>query len=45
VGYKVAAEMGERYIRVLEASQEIVGTNVTDNLLLRHINPIFIGTR
>jgi tagaturonate epimerase len=45
VGYKIAAEMGERYIAVLEDSEEIVAGNVTDNLLLRHINPIFIGSR
>lgn len=42
VGYKVAAEMGNRYIEALEKYSSIVGKNVTENLLERHIKRIFL---
>ena len=41
VGYKVAAEMGDRYRQALDAHAEIVGRHVRDNLLERHIRPLF----
>jgi hypothetical protein len=44
VGYKVAAEMGERYLQMLVRSREIIAQNVTDNLLDRHIAPVFLGS-
>ncbi|MDR1332378.1 MAG: tagaturonate epimerase family protein [Tannerella sp.] len=37
VGYKVAAEYGEKYIRALETHREIVGKQVYENILNRHI--------
>ncbi len=43
VGFKVAAKMGDRYLRALEENHEIVARNVTTNLYERHIRPIFIG--
>ena len=43
VGYKVAAEMGDRYLQMLKDSKEIIGKNVNENLFDRHILPIFIG--
>jgi hypothetical protein len=43
VGYKVAAEMGDAYLQILKDSREIIGKNVTENLLDRHIRPIFLG--
>ena len=43
VGYKVAARMGERYLNMLEACEETVARNVTENLYERHIKPLFIG--
>jgi hypothetical protein len=43
VGYKVAAKMGDRYLLMLEACEESVGRNVTENLYDRHIVPLFIG--
>jgi hypothetical protein len=43
VGYKVAAEMGETYLRMLRDSREVIGKNVTENLFDRHIKPIFLG--
>jgi hypothetical protein len=43
VGFKVAAKMGDRYLKALEANEESVARNVTTNLFDRHIRPIFIG--
>jgi hypothetical protein len=42
VGYKVAAKMGERYTKMLEASEESISRNVTTNLFDRHIEPLFL---
>ena len=42
VGYKIAAKMGERYTKMLDACQESIGRNVTANLLDRHIRPLFL---
>jgi tagaturonate epimerase len=44
VGYKVAAEMGGKYLQMLKDSREIIGKNVTENLFERHIKPIFLGS-
>ena len=41
VGFKVAAGMGKRFTGALEANEEIVGRNVTENLFYRHLQPIF----
>ena len=41
VGYKVAAEMGERYLSALDAHAETVSHHVRENLLERHIKPLF----
>jgi tagaturonate epimerase len=43
VGYKVAAQMGERYLKMLEACEESVARNVTENLYDRHLKPLFVG--
>jgi hypothetical protein len=43
VGFKVAAKMGERYLGMLRANEEVVGRNVTENLYDRHIRPLFLG--
>ena len=42
VGYKVAADMGVRYIRALEKHQQIIARHVTENILDRHIKRIFL---
>jgi hypothetical protein len=42
VGYKVAAKMGERYTRMLDACEESIARNVTVNLYERHIEPLFL---
>ncbi|HSZ76791.1 MAG TPA: tagaturonate epimerase family protein [Chthoniobacterales bacterium] len=41
VGFKVAAGMGKRFTDALEANEQIVGRNVTENLFDRHLRPIF----
>ena len=44
VGYKVAAEMGDRFTAALQRHAKIVGANVAHNLYQRHIRPLFLGT-
>ena len=41
VGFKVAAGMGKRFTGALEANEETVARNVTENLFARHLLPIF----
>jgi hypothetical protein len=41
VGYKVAAELGDRFTGALKANESVIARNVTENLDLRHIKPIF----
>ncbi len=43
VGYKIAAKMGSRYLRMLEECEEPISRNVTANLFDRHIAPIFLA--
>ena len=43
VGYKVAAEMGARYLTALETHAAVVGRRVTNNLFDKHIVPLFLG--
>lgn len=42
VGYKVAAEMGRRYLSALDKNREIVGERVKNNLLEKHLKPLFL---
>ena len=42
VGFKITARMGRRYTEALEANEEIVARNVTENLFVRHLKPIFL---
>jgi hypothetical protein len=42
VGYKIAAKMGARYLRMLEACEPHISRNVTENLFARHIQPLFL---
>jgi hypothetical protein len=44
VGYKVAAEMGDRYLTMLDRSRETISKNVVENLYERHLIPIFLGS-
>ncbi len=43
VGYKVASEMGDRYLSALDTHAETVAHHVRENLLERHIRPIWLG--
>jgi len=42
VGFKVAAQMGDRYTDALKKHAEIVGRNVTENLYDRHLKRVFV---
>jgi hypothetical protein len=42
VGYKIAAQMGERYYSALREFESDVSRNVTQNLWGRHLKPLFI---
>ncbi|MEN8862261.1 MAG: tagaturonate epimerase family protein, partial [Lentimonas sp.] len=41
VGFKIAAEMNDRYTDALKTNEAIIARNVTENLWARHIQPIF----
>jgi hypothetical protein len=42
VGYKVAAQMGDRYLKMLDACEPTIAKNVTANLYERHLKPLFV---
>jgi hypothetical protein len=42
VGYKIAAQQGPRYLKMLDACAETVARNVTENLYERHLKPLFV---
>lgn len=42
VGYKVAAQMGDRYLSLLKSCEPTIAKNVTENLYQRHIQPLFV---
>ena len=41
VGFKIAAQLGDKYLDALKANSEVVGQKVTYNLLDRHMKPLF----
>ena len=43
VAYKIAAKMGHRYLDALEACEDSVSRNVTENLYARHLKPLFLN--
>jgi hypothetical protein len=43
VGYKVAAEMGDRFTDALRQYSDTIAANVTHNLYQRHVRPLFLG--
>jgi len=43
IGFRVAAEMGERFTGLLAECREIIEPYVTENLLKNHIEPLFLG--
>jgi tagaturonate epimerase len=42
VGYKIAAQMGRRYLDLLERCEPTVAKNVTTNLFERHLKPLYL---
>ncbi len=42
VGYKIAAQMGDRYLKMLKACEPTIAKNVTENLYERHLKPLFV---
>ncbi len=45
VGYKVAAEMGHRYLNALDIHHDIIAEQVTANIYERHLRPLFFSNR
>jgi hypothetical protein len=43
VSFKLAAKAGKRYTDLLEANEEIVAKQVTENIYERHMRPLFLG--
>jgi len=43
IGFRIAAEMGGRFTNLLRRHRDLIESNVTDNLLRRHIEPLFLG--
>jgi hypothetical protein len=41
IAYKIAAEMGDRFLDALDKYGDIIAPNVTENIYERHIKPIF----
>ncbi len=42
VSFKIAAKAGSRYTDLLQANEEIVAKQVTENIYQRHMRPLFI---
>jgi hypothetical protein len=42
VGYKVAAQMGERYYNALVKHETVIAQNVTENMFDRHLKRVFV---
>ncbi len=42
VGFKVAAKMGDKYLKMLDTCEASISRNVTGNLFERHIKPLFL---
>ena len=42
VGFKVAAKMGDKYLKMLDTCEASISRNVTENLFERHIKPVFL---
>ena len=44
VGYKVAAEMGDKYLSTLQQNESVVAKNVSANIFDRHLAALFINS-
>ena len=43
VGFKIAAQLGDRYLDALKEHEAVIAKNVTENLFERHMKPLFLG--
>ncbi|HVP91078.1 MAG TPA: tagaturonate epimerase family protein [Terriglobales bacterium] len=43
IAFRIAAEMGDRFTDLLDREREPIEARVTDNLLRRHVGPLFLG--
>jgi len=43
VGFRIAAEMGGRFLGALEKHAQVIAVGVTDNLYRRHLRPLILG--
>ena len=43
VGYKVAGEMGGRFLDALAEFEDVIASCVTENIYDRHLRPLFVG--
>jgi tagaturonate epimerase len=43
IAYKIAAEMGTRYLDALDKHHDIIAQNVAENIYERHVRRIFMG--
>jgi len=43
VSFKIAAEMGKRFLDAVQSNEEIIAQGVTANLFERHIRPVFLS--
>jgi tagaturonate epimerase len=43
VGFKIAAQMGDRFLAMLKVCEPTIAKNVTGNLFDRHLKPLFVG--
>jgi len=42
IAYKIAAEMGRRYLDAVDKYEDIIAKNVTENIYERHIKPVLL---
>lgn len=42
VGFKVAAQIGDNYLKMLRDCEQSISRNVTENLYERHLKPLFV---
>jgi hypothetical protein len=43
VGFKIAAQKGDRYLNALKKHETVIAKNVTENLFERHMKPLLLG--
>jgi hypothetical protein len=44
ISFKLAAEKGPQYLALLKSNRSSIESHVSDNILRRHIEPLFLGT-